>query len=580
MDQKCHLTWANASATVRNVSHQLTGVFVLMRPRSGPSAKGQEAVAQRNDHGHTGPKIYARRHHQGAIKLLYDQLYANTPTGCTGSATPQNRLIREAQNVPTCRPEIGESPPNVRRTAEVNPFAKRLRNLLLVSAIVTACTSAPSPPTSTVAQPSTSVPIAPTTGQTAAPSTTIEPSPCRDGGPQQVLQTIVMFYALCVDADLPPYPVYRPGGQRPTLEQSVSALVAGTTPAERALGLSTGFDSASEEPPIYTVASIDADGLAHLELRTVEGLWDPGPLTSAQLGSFMIPLKATVFSIPEVTALDMSTLCWEELDCSGVTLRSDWEGDLFEGFGVLSNKGCTLEFWWSGPECRLETAFQGDLGVGAVVNLEGDDTLKIRSGPGTEYSVIGELPKATFPTYTKEAEFAQDGGFWRLVVADGYGTGWVNQAFLAIPLNSEESIWHSVATFAREQDDRSFAGMHLADEVALGLADQILKTVDSVELRNPDVWRLELEYFRGYSGPFSALELLNELRVIEVSVGEHPHCASPPVPPPVGFESFKRVSAQPAFSYEHVSCIEWFTVDFFVDDLDVIHAITLDLWEP
>lgn len=179
---------------------------------------------------------------------------------------------------------------------------------------------------------STSVLSVPTTGQSAVATTAaIEQRPCGNGALAQPLQTTVMFYALCVDADLPPYPVYRPGGHRPTLEQSVAELVAGTTRTERALGLSTGFDSAPEEPPIYTVASVDSDGLAHVELRTVEGPWDPGPLTSAQLGSFMIPLKATVFSNPEITALDMSTICWQELDCSEVMLRSDWEGIPFRG---------------------------------------------------------------------------------------------------------------------------------------------------------------------------------------------------------------------------------------------------------
>ena len=409
---------------------------------------------------------------------------------------------------------------------------------------------------------------------------TSEPRSCGDRKPEQPLQTLLMFYALCAETESPPYPVYRPGGgQRPTLEQAISELVTGTNDAERALGLSTGFDSASQEPPIYTIAS-DADGLAHVELRTVDGLWDPGPLTAAEFDSFMLPLQATVFSVPEVIALDMSTLCWDGSACGEVIRRSDWEGSLFEDYGVLNNKGCTLEFWWAGPECRLETALEGDLGSGAVVNLAVGDTLKIRSGPGAEYSMIGELPQATFPKYTKEAEFAEDGGFWRLVVADGYGAGWVNQAFLAIPLGPEESVWHSVATFAWEQDDLSFAGMHLADEVALGLADRVLKTVAESELRDPDVWRLELDLFRAYTGPFSALELLTQQRVVEVSVGEHPHCSSPPVPPPAGFEGFKRVSVQPVFSYEHIGCIEWFTVDFFVDELDEIHAITLDLWEP
>ena len=62
MDKKYHLTWANAGATVRNVSRLLRAVFVLMRPKSGPSAKGREAVTNENDHVHIGSRIHAGRH--------------------------------------------------------------------------------------------------------------------------------------------------------------------------------------------------------------------------------------------------------------------------------------------------------------------------------------------------------------------------------------------------------------------------------------------------------------------------------------------------------------------------------------
>ncbi len=41
MDEKYHLIWANAGATVRNVSRLPRAVFVLVRPRSGPSASGR-----------------------------------------------------------------------------------------------------------------------------------------------------------------------------------------------------------------------------------------------------------------------------------------------------------------------------------------------------------------------------------------------------------------------------------------------------------------------------------------------------------------------------------------------------------
>jgi hypothetical protein len=69
MDEKHHLTWGNAGATIRNVSRLIPAVFVLMRPGSGPSAKGREAVTHGNDHVHIGSKIRAGRHHLGVTCL-------------------------------------------------------------------------------------------------------------------------------------------------------------------------------------------------------------------------------------------------------------------------------------------------------------------------------------------------------------------------------------------------------------------------------------------------------------------------------------------------------------------------------
>lgn len=62
-----------------------------------------------------------------------------------------------------------------------------------------------------------------------------------------------------------------------------------------------------------------------------------------------------------------------------------------------------------------------------------------------------------------------------------------------------------------------------------------------------------------------------------ITIGAHAHRASLPVPPPAGFESHRRISVQPA---EATSCLEWSTVELFIDNQDNVAAITLDLFEP
>jgi hypothetical protein len=100
---------------------------------------------------------------------------------------------------------------------------------------------------------------------------------------------------------------------------------------------------------------------------------------------------------------------------------------------------------------------------------------------------------------------------------------------------------------------------------------------DSAELVRPDAWTLQANPFRGRVGPFSALDLLARNVPMTISVGLHPHCASPPVPAPAHFVGARRVSIQPK---DVDSCLDWWTVDAFLSATGRIEAITLDLWEP
>jgi hypothetical protein len=129
--------------------------------------------------------------------------------------------------------------------------------------------------------------------------------------------------------------------------------------------------------------------------------------------------------------------------------------------------------------------------------------------------------------------------------------------------------------------------------VRIGLGEDLIKELAPDAAEDPASWRIDTDRaFRGYVGPFSALMTIRShvqgregdpgLRKsgdMTVSVGPHPHCASPPVPAPSGLTDERRVSVQPTDD-SFTSCLAWFSVDFFLDsDRDIV-AVTLDLWEP
>lgn len=142
-----------------------------------------------------------------------------------------------------------------------------------------------------------------------------------------------------------------------------------------------------------------------------------------------------------------------------------------------------------------------------------------------------------------------------------------------------ESLVDSLVNFSKNPTDENFDALPLANSVDLGLGPSIVKTMEADRLRQPDAWKLDVELFRAYVGPFSALDMLTELEDYETTVGEHPHCVSPPVPPPDGHESHERISVQPQLGPQD-SCLMWSTVDLFLEPSGDVVAITLDMYEP
>ena len=145
---------------------------------------------------------------------------------------------------------------------------------------------------------------------------------------------------------------------------------------------------------------------------------------------------------------------------------------------------------------------------------------------------------------------------------------------LVAPSESDKALVTAFAAFAAAPNEATAAALPLAEMVTLGLGSDILSEISATELADPQRWTFLVDDFQGYAGPFSALDLVEE--PFTITVGSHPRCAGPPVPPPAGFEDARRLSIQPELA---TSCLEWWTVDFFLDG-ESVAAVTMDLFGP
>ena len=143
------------------------------------------------------------------------------------------------------------------------------------------------------------------------------------------------------------------------------------------------------------------------------------------------------------------------------------------------------------------------------------------------------------------------------------------------PTDIDKAILNSFLAFAATPGPSTAADLRLAAGVALGLGPEILTSRRSDELSDPAAWRIDRDEFRGWAGPFSALDFATEPATI--TVGAHPRCAAPPEPAPPGYGDHRRISIQPTSA---TSCLEWWSVDLFMDANGDIAVITLDLFAP
>ena len=261
---------------------------------------------------------------------------------------------------------------------------------------------------------------------------------CLAAPPPEPRRGEVRVYVECgATGSLPLFPVTRPTPEGSTeLEAALLGLVRGTATEERELGLGLGFDWVDQDvsPYIEVTADVDAAGVARIDFTLDGERWGPGSLagTSAQLFAFVDPLYATVFQFEEVTALDMSNLCWGEMGCQGLLERSGWETMTFINRMTRVDPGCPLYAAWGDEECWLGSPATEASGRGVVVNVAADDTLRVRAGPGVEYFAIEELEPGAYLGTTAIIALAADGGTWRVIhTLSGY-PGWVNDGFVEL----------------------------------------------------------------------------------------------------------------------------------------------------
>ncbi len=143
------------------------------------------------------------------------------------------------------------------------------------------------------------------------------------------------------------------------------------------------------------------------------------------------------------------------------------------------------------------------------------------------------------------------------------------------PSPADQALVDAFLAFAEAPGTDTVTALPLAADVALGLGPDIVTTRNAADLVGPGAWTIDREEFRAWAGPFSALDLAAP--PITITVGTHARCAAPPEPAPEGFADLRRISIQPTTA---TSCLEWWTVDFFLDDNGDIAAVTLDLFEP
>lgn len=144
---------------------------------------------------------------------------------------------------------------------------------------------------------------------------------------------------------------------------------------------------------------------------------------------------------------------------------------------------------------------------------------------------------------------------------------------------SDRRTVRDFVAFARNPERARHRLRFAPDGVAIGLGNELARTLKGAQLDNSAAWTIRRSFWRGWSGPFSALETLrrNGDLPLNIVVGRQGRCAMVRSKPPGRLDGLRRIAVEPR---PVKSCIDWFEVALYVDAKSRIRAVTLDLWEP
>lgn len=156
---------------------------------------------------------------------------------------------------------------------------------------------------------------------------------------------------------------------------------------------------------------------------------------------------------------------------------------------------------------------------------------------------------------------------------------------------SDLALARAFAAFAVRTEADTLSALPLApDGVQVGLGLTLRRT-PVADLAQAATWSSTANGFAGRTGRINTLNVLRDhllrdlidsgpnagkLQVVE---GETQRCAGPPLAAPAGLVGLRHLSLQPAAGSIE-ACLDWFSVDLYLDESGRVTAVRLDLVEP
>ena len=140
---------------------------------------------------------------------------------------------------------------------------------------------------------------------------------------------------------------------------------------------------------------------------------------------------------------------------------------------------------------------------------------------------------------------------------------------------SESQILDDLLVFAAG-DPEAAGRIPWASEVVLAFGPILAVVHSAHDMSDRDAWTVDVGPFRGGAGPISLLPKATA-QWSAPAEGPHRHCASPPVPAPPALAGLRRISIQ---TIGIDSCLQWGTLDVFLDADGQVAGVSTDVWEP